>query len=132
MKTNSSNRAAEHFAQLSRRRFLRGLGACVALPALESLVPAATAPSNLAATTGTGAPLRSAFVYFPNGAIQPKWWPTTEGTSFELSPTLQALAKVRHQLQVLGGLDHVNATPGPDGACDQGRASGTFLNVVRV
>ena len=46
--------------------------------------------------------------------------------------TLEPLAKVKHQLQVLGGLDHVNATPGPDGAGDHARASGTFLTGVRV
>ena len=133
MKTNSlESLAAQRFASLSRRRFLRGLGACVALPALESLLPAAPAKVLTAASTKTGAPLRAAFVYFPNGAIQPKWWPKTEGAEFELSPTLEPLTKVKHQLQVMGGLDHVNATPGPDGAGDHARASGTFLTGVRV
>jgi hypothetical protein len=45
---------------------------------------------------------------------------------------MQPLEKVKHQLQVLGGMDHVNATPGPDGAGDHARASGTFLTGVRV
>src|SRR5207302_1101896 len=73
--------AAERHASLSRRRFLRGVGACLALPAFESLrVPgaraaAAGAPRALAASP-TGAPLRTAFVYFPNGAIPSSWWPT--------------------------------------------------------
>jgi hypothetical protein len=142
MKTNSSlarSRAAERFANLSRRRFLRGLGACLALPAFETLRPfassarAAEAGAGAAlATSPTGAPLRMAFVYFPNGAIQPKWWPTGEGADFELQGTLSPLAPVKHELQVFGGLDHVHATPGPDGAGDHARASGTFLTGVRV
>ena len=68
----------------------------------------------------------------PNGAIQPNWWPKGEGSEFELAPTMQPLAKLKHQLQILGGMDHVNATPGPDGAGDHARASGTFLTGVRV
>src|SRR5690348_14907957 len=134
--------AAQRHASLSRRRFLRGLGACMALPAFESLLPSIARAAEVAApaadasaklaTTASGAPLRMAFVYFPNGAIQPNWWPTGEGKAFELARTMQPLASVKHQLQVLGGLDHKNATPGPDGAGDHARASGTFLTGVRV
>src|SRR5438874_12880240 len=118
MRTNTpqdANLAAQRFASLSRRHFLRGLGACMALPAFESQRPpdllAAEAKSAKLATSATGAPLRTAFVYFPNGAIQPNWWPKGEGNEFELSRTLQPLQRVKHQLQVLGGIDHVNATP---------------------
>src|SRR5213594_3661628 len=128
--------AAQRHASLSRRHFLRGLGACVAVPAFESLLHAATAAEAKAAgdlaRTATGAPLRMAFVYVPNGAIQPTWWPKGEGEDFELNRTMQPLEKVKHQLQILGGMDHVNATPGPDGAGDHARASGTFLTGVRV
>jgi hypothetical protein len=138
MKTNRPDHfAAQHYASLSRRRFLRGLGACVALPALESLLPTrlfgaeSSGVGNLA-KTASGAPLRMAYVYFPNGAIQPAWWPEGEGKDFELGRTMRPLAKVKHQLQILGGLDHVNATPGPDGAGDHARAGGTFLTGVRV
>jgi hypothetical protein len=132
---------AQRAASLSRRRFLRGVGACVALPALESLLPsgalasvaqAAGSAAAPAATAGTGAPLRMAVVYFPNGAIQPNWWPTGEGKDFQLARTLQPLEKVKDKLQILGGLDHKNATPGPDGAGDHARASGSFLTGVRV
>jgi hypothetical protein len=129
--------AAQRFDSLSRRRFLRGLGACLALPALESLRPFrsvadSTAAAGSLASTPTGAPLRMAFVYFPNGAIQSAWWPQGEGKDFALSRTLQPLEEVKHRLQVFGGLDHVHATPGPDGAGDHARASGTFLTGVRV
>jgi hypothetical protein len=108
----------------------------MALPAFESLRPfglsaAQTSAAKLAATE-SGAPLRMGFVYFPNGAIQPNWWPKGEDKAFELARTMQPLASVKHQLQILGGMDHVNATPGPDGAGDHARASGTFLTGVRV
>src|SRR5215213_4160691 len=131
------NFPAQRHASLSRRRFLRGVGACFALPALESLRPLQAVAANSSApgalaTTASGAPLRMAYVYFPNGAIQPNWWPMGEGTNFELSRTMKPLEGVRNQLQILGGLDHVNATPGPDGAGDHARASGTFLTGVRV
>src|SRR5436190_5285191 len=130
------NNAAERFASLNRRHFLRGLGACLALPAFESVRPfaslAAEASAAKLASTASGAPMRMAFVYFPNGAIQPNWWPKGEGKEFELARTMEPLAKVKHQLQILGGMDHVHASPGPDGPGDRARASGTFLTGVRV
>ena len=140
MKTNPPlphDLAAARHASLNRRHFLRGLGACLALPAFESLRPLrAFADTGKAAAklavTASGAPLRTAFVYFPNGAIPSQWWPEGEGRDFKLNRTMQPLEKVRHQLQILGGLDHVNATPGPDGAGDHARASGSFLTGVRV
>lgn len=122
---------------LNRRNFLRGLGAAVALPTLETFWKPSALAANLEpgarmATTATGAPLRMGVVYFPNGAIQPTWWPDKEGADFDLKRTLEPLAKVKEHIQVMGGLDHVNATPGPDGAGDHARASGTFLTGVRV
>lgn len=129
------NPAAERHWSLNRRTFLRGLGACLAVPSLEALRPfqaSANASAAALATTSTGAPLRMAYVYFPNGAIQPNWWPTGEGKDFQFARTMQPLEKLRHQVQIMGGLDHVNATPGPDGAGDHARASGTFLTGVRV
>jgi hypothetical protein len=133
---SQSNRAAQRHHNLSRRRFLRGLGACVALPAFESLIrsgsamAASTMPT--AASSATGAPVRMAFVYFPNGAIQPNWWPTGEGKDLQLARTMKPLESVRDSIQILAGLDHQNATPGPDGAGDHARASGSFLTGVRV
>ncbi|MBC8096467.1 MAG: DUF1552 domain-containing protein [Akkermansiaceae bacterium] len=120
----------------NRRHFLRGLGACIALPAFESIVPlrlfAAAEPAGKLATTATGAPLRTAFVYFPNGAIPSAWWPANDGSAFEFSRTLQPLESARQHIQVLGGLDHLNATAGPDGGGDHARANGTFLTGVRL
>jgi len=126
---------AQRHASLSRRHFLRGVGACLALPTFDSLFTSGIQAAPLvsqAATSATGAPLRMAFVYFPNGAHQANWWPKGEGHDFELGRTMQPLEKIKKRLQILGGMDHVNATPGPDGAGDHARASGTFLTGVRV
>ena len=90
----------------NRRNFLRGMGACIALPALESLWPArarAVGAVGKVATTATGAPLRTAFVYFPNGTIPSGWWPKSEGDAFELNRTMQPLEALRQHLQILGG-----------------------------
>src|SRR5947207_12153606 len=92
---NPQEIAAQRFASLNRRRFLRGLGASLALPAFQSLRPfsaladEASPSSGKLATSASGAPLRMAFVYFPNGAIQPSWWPKGEGKEFELGRTMQ-------------------------------------------
>lgn len=121
---------------LNRRQFLRGLGACLALPAFESVrpFPLRAAEAALASATAApgAAPLRTAFIYFPNGAIPSAFWPANEGKDFELSRTLAPLDQSKHLLQVIGGLDHHNAEPGPDGAGDHARANGTFLTGARM
>lgn len=135
-----SDRAAQRHAALSRRQFLRGVGACISLPVFESALrpvarAATAAPVGAAggpALTASGAPLRMAFVYFPNGALQDNWWPTGSGTDFSLGPTMQPLAPLQRSIQVLGGLDHKNATAGNDGAGDHARANATFLTGARA
>src|SRR5262245_5788627 len=127
------NLAAERHWSLSRRHFLRGVGACVALPALPSLLPrwvqaAEAAPSAAAAA----APVRMAFVTIPNGVNLDAWWPKGEGKSFELAPTMTPLTGIKDQIQVISGLDHINATPGNDGAGDHARASATLLTGCRA
>jgi hypothetical protein len=131
--------ATQREDSFSRRSFLRGAGVCLALPALESLLPGkllAAVPdtgvktSGLAAT-GTGAPLRTAFVYFPNGAIQSNWWPEGIGANFNLNATLQPLEPVREFVRVMGGLDHACAIGGVDGGGDHARANSVFLSGVR-
>lgn len=119
----------------SRRTFLRGMGACIALPAFEAFMPkalAATAGARKFATTATGAPLRMAFLYFPNGAIPDQWNPVGTGKDFQFGNTLAPLEPLRHRVQVISGLEHLNADPGNDGAGDHARANGTFLTGVRV
>lgn len=138
MKTPASqNVAAQRQASFNRRHFLRGLGACIALPAFESLAPlrllaAEAATAGKLATTATGAPLRTAFVFFPNGAIPSSWWPKGESQEFEFGPTLKPLEEHRQNLQILGGLDQNNATAGPDGGGDHARGNAVFLTGVRL
>ena len=121
---------------LSRRQFLRGVGVGLALPVFESaLAPlgrAATGSASPLATTASGAPLRMAYVYFPNGAHQDYWWPTGTGANFSLGRTMQPLAALQGSIQVLGGLDHKNASAGNDGAGDHARANATFLTGARA
>jgi hypothetical protein len=128
--------AARRQFDLSRRSFLRGAGVALALPAFESLgLPGMAANAKDAvplAASPMGTPLRMAFLYVPNGVHQKYWWPQKEGADFELSRTLKPLEKVRKEIQVLGGLDQVNAYGGLDGPGDHARASGTFLTGVRV
>ena len=134
MKPNPSETTAARLA-LSRRHFLRGLGACLALPAFGSLSTIKALGSTSAAklaVTPTGAPLRSAFVFFPNGAIPSSWWPGAEGADFPISETLRPLESSRKLIQVLGGLDHANAIGGSEGAGDHARGNGVFLTGVRL
>ena len=114
---------------MNRRRFLRGLGACVALPAFGSLEPMRA----LAATTAAAkAPVRMAVLYVPNGIIPSAWWPEQAGANFALPATLQPLEKLRDKFQLISGLQDLSANPGPDGAGDHARAGGTFLTGVRI
>ena len=76
---------------LPRRTFLRGVGAMVALPLLDAMVPAFAAVGPKPAT-------RFGVVYFPNGAIPGQWKPKGEGAAFELSPILEPLAPYRDSL----------------------------------
>jgi len=85
---------------LPRRTVLRGMGATVALPLLDAMVPAATA---LAQTPARPIP-RFQAIYAPNGMAMPYWTPETEGAGFALTPILQPLAPFRDQLLVLSGL----------------------------
>ncbi len=130
--------AAQRHEALNRRQFLRGVGACVALPTLGSaLRPGARAAAAPLAgdglgVTASGSPLRMAFVYIPNGVNQEHWWPAGEGADFTLGQTMQPLAPLQKSIQVLGGLDHKNATAGNDGAGDHARANATFLTGARA
>ena len=125
----------KHLAAMSRRNFLRGLGACIALPAFTSLPGnklLASVETLQRATTATGAPLRTAFVFFPNGAIPDRWWPEGMGADFRYKATLEPLQRMSRHVQVLGGLDHLNANPGGDGGGDHARGNSVFLTGVRL
>jgi hypothetical protein len=122
---------------VGRRQFLRGLGLGVALPALDSLSPSrllaeTVSASGPLATTSSGAPLRTAFVFFPNGAIPSAWTPSGSDTDFKFNSTLEPLESVRSHLQVVAGLDQKNANAGRDGGGDHARGNGVFLTGVRL
>ena len=111
---------------LPRRTFLRGLGATVALPLLDAMVPALTAEARTAA-----APVRRlGFIYIPNGAVMQEWTPAETGPGFALSRILQPLQPYRNQLTVVSGLAHGQAEPLGDGNGEHSRASSTWLNGV--
>ncbi|MDA0345828.1 MAG: DUF1552 domain-containing protein [Verrucomicrobia bacterium] len=120
---------------LSRRHFLKGLGAAIAVPSFHSLLPGnllANESLRHGATTATGAPLRTAFVTFPNGSIPATWWPEGSTTDFRFGQTLQPLETLKHSLQVIQGLDHQHATGAKDGAGDHARGNSVFLTGVRL
>src|SRR5690242_8486206 len=109
---------------LSRRTVLRGMGAAVALPLLDAMIPA------MAATAG---PVRRlGVVYHPNGVIYDQWLPAGVGADFKLSPTLSPLQPFRDQLIVVTGLASDQAEALGDGGGDHSRASGTYLTGVHV
>ncbi|HYK58414.1 MAG TPA: DUF1552 domain-containing protein [Bryobacteraceae bacterium] len=87
---------------LPRRTFLRGMGAAVALPLLDAMLPAQTPLSKTAAK-----PLsRLGFVYVPHGAIMDRWTPKTEGADFDMTPILKPLERFRGRLNIVSGLGH--------------------------
>jgi len=108
---------------LSRRTLLRGLGTALALPLLDSMIPAMNASKGVA----SGAPVRLGFVYVPNGIIPAAWTPTAEGTAFEFNRTMKAIEPFRDQLTVVSGLAQINGRALGDGAGDHGRAGATWL-----
>ena len=118
---------------LPRRTVLRGMGATLALPLLDAMVPALSAASKTAAQ-----PVRRAgFIYIPNGAVIDEaahgfdaWSPIGEGSNFEFSTILKPLESLRDRLVVLSGLDHPMARSMGDGAGDHARGTATWLTGV--
>jgi len=111
--------------QLSRRHFLRGLGATIALPMLDVMAPARAVAG--AASGSASAPLRMAFMFVPNGMHMPDWTPTVTGSAFDLPYILEPLAPVKRDLMVLSGLTHDKGRNNDDGAGDHARSAGVFL-----
>src|SRR5689334_9698753 len=105
-----STKASSRWNHLNRRRFLRGLGACVALPAMESLNPfSVLAGPTIDNGQSVAAPVRMAFVYVPNGIIPAGWWPEGDGgANFQLSDTLQPLQSVRDKITLISGLEDLS------------------------
>ena len=113
--------------QLSRRHFLRGVGATIALPLLDQMAPA-RALAGAASASGTGgAPVRMAFMFVPNGVHLPDWTPAATGSAFDLPYILEPLAPVKRDLVVVSGLTHDKGRNNDDGAGDHARSAGVFL-----
>jgi len=107
---------------LPRRTFLRGVGATVALPLLDAMIPSATA---LAQTPGVR-PSRVGFIYVPHGADMASWTPTSGGSQFDLSPTLQTLAPFKDNLVVVSNLRRAGGQAEMHAAAASGWLSGAI------
>src|SRR5262249_39918707 len=101
----------------SRRTFLRGAGVTVALPFLESMVPAQTPIRSTVAVPKT----RLGCFYVPHGATMYKWTPATNGKDFEFSESLSPLEKYRNHVNVISNLCHQAAT-GADAGGEHARS----------
>lgn len=105
---------------LDRRTVLRGLGASLALPWLDAMVPAVS-------SRRAPAPLRCVFVFAPNGKKMDDWQPATAGRLKELPHLLEPLAAVRDQVTVFGRLAIDGGRGHGDGPGDHARAAASFL-----
>ena len=103
-----------------RRTILRGMGAAVALPLLDAMIPAASADV-LSAN-----PRRVGFVYVPHGADMGSWTPLVNGEKLTLSPTLQALEPYQKQLTVITNLKRAGTVQEMHAAAASGWLSGAI------
>ena len=112
---------------VSRRTFLRGSGAMVALPFLDAMVPAQTPLRTTAAAPKT----RLACFYVPHGATMDKWTPAAEGTGFVFTEILKPLEPFRDHVNIVSGLAHpyVAGAGGADvsAGANHTRAAAVFL-----
>lgn len=118
----------------SRRGFLRGFGAAVSLPALEAFhrpLMAATQGGRAIATTASGAPLRMAYLYVPNGVNIDKWRPKGTTSSYKMGESFGEMEKHREDFQIFTGFEQKNASRGNDGGGDHARANSVFLTSSR-
>ena len=110
---------------LPRRTFLKGVGAAVALPFLDSMVPAFAAPAK--------APVRLAFLYVPNGIDMKNWnVPETGTLSGDLPRILKPLEAFRGDFIQIGNLTNNSGRALLDGPGDHGRCAGSYLTGVQV
>jgi hypothetical protein len=109
---------------LSRRTVLRGAGTAIALPFLESMIPA-----GIRTASAAGAPRsRLACVYIPHGCIMSRWLPSAAGRGFEFSPTLKSLEPFRERLNIVSGLKLPSAYVGESSAAaNHSRSSQCWL-----
>jgi len=109
---------------LPRRTFLRGMGVTLALPLLDSMVPAQTPLAKTAAVPKS----RFCGIYLPHGATMDKWTPAQEGSGFEFTESLKPLEKLRDRVNVVSNLAHPLAGGvGSDAGADHARSGAVFL-----
>lgn len=108
---------------LPRRTFLKSVGATMALPLLDAMVPAATALDKTPAR-----PIRRlGFVFMPMGCDQSRWTPRSENTLDQLSPILDSLAPVKDRITVLTNMELANAYPG-----SHATSNSSFLSAAKA
>ena len=112
---------------VSRRSLLRGMGAALALPMLDAMVPAL---GMAAKATTKATPNRMVFCYVPNGIDMRNWHPTAVGRDFTFPKILQPLTPVQDDILVFTGLKDHNAEALGDGPGDHARAAASFLTGV--
>jgi len=95
--------------QISRRTMLKGTGVAIALPLLEAMLPVKAFASTPSSPTP---PLRTAFMYFPNGVWQKAWIPEKDGADYVLPYSLEPLAPFQSSLNVFSGLDKATSRQG--------------------
>jgi Protein of unknown function (DUF1552) len=109
---------------LRRRTFLRGVGTTLALPFLDSMIPALSAATKPVARLG--------WVYVGNGMIQNQFIPAATGAAFDLPPILKPIEKMRNYVNVISGLQHKQADTQGDGTGDHPRAAAAWLTGVHA
>jgi hypothetical protein len=109
---------------LSRRTFLHGVGVSLALPFLDSMVPAGTALAQTAAKGRT----RFGAIYVPHGATMDKWTPAADGSNFDLTEILQPLKPFMSRVNIVSDLSHPQAYGGGSATSNHNRSAATFLS----
>ena len=105
---------------------MKGLGAAVSLPMLESM-----SPVKALASATTQPPVRMAFMFVPNGVHLQEWKPTATGAHYDLPRILKPLSPVKRDITVLSGLTQDKGRANGDGAGDHARCAGVYLTGVQ-
>ncbi len=111
---------------IPRRTFLKGFGAAISLPMLDSMAPIKTL-----ASSANNSPIRMACMFVPNGIHMEEWKPSSEGAHYDLTRILKPLSPVKRDITILSGLTQDKGRANGDGAGDHARCAGVFLTGVQ-
>lgn len=107
---------------------LSGLGASIALPALEAMAaPTPLSRAAMASEATDTPPTRMAHLFVPNGVHLEDWTPKTDGFGYEFPYILEPLQRLKHKINVLSGLTHDKGRGNGDGPGDHARSASVFL-----